>query len=209
MYESLATPTQVQQNMDGQAENQINIPQQQMAPENWQFGFDNMQTNPLQMNSQQQNTQVDQNQQLMTYQPGLSFDPTQVLQQLGAQQNVTQPPQNLNQQPMLNLDLYNDPVGEYVNTLNADKQELTQYNNLLWGLIQSGQSGNADQLGLVVAAAQSVVKRVFARELQDQANQFILNALGADERYLTTAQAFAEQLKRFNNVLEIIQQAGQ
>ena len=139
----------------------------------------------------QQNTQGDQNQQPMNDQPDLNLEPTQVLQQIPAQY------------------FQFDPVGDYVNALNADTQELTQYNNLLWGLIQSGQSGNADQLGLVVAAAQAVVNRAHQRELRDNANQIILSVLGADPRYEKAADAFAEQLKIFNNVLETIQKAGQ
>ena len=160
--------------------------------------------NMNQMNNQPQNAQVDQNQQPVTYQPELNFDPTQILQQPAAQQNGTQPQQNLIQQPILNLDLHYDPVGKYVNALNTDTQELAQYTGMLLELINTGQAANVAQIVEVEIAAQTVVNRVFARELQDQANQIILNTLGADNRYLEAEQAFTDQLKRFNNVLDII-----
>ena len=100
--------------------------------------------------------------------------------------------------------MQNDPVGDYVNALNADTQALAQYTGMLLELINTGQAANVAQIVEVEIAAQTVVNRVFARELQDQANQIILNTLGADNRYLGAAQAFSDQLERLKNVLDMI-----
>ena len=63
---------------------------------------------------------------------------------------------------------------------------------------------NVEMVRNVVASAQAVVNRVFARGLQEPANQIILNTLSADDRYLEAAQAFSGQLEIFNNALDMI-----
>ena len=63
---------------------------------------------------------------------------------------------------------------------------------------------NTKQARNELTFAQSVVNRAALRKYHPKSIAII-----HDERYLTAAQAFAEQLKRFNNVLEAIQKAGQ
>ena len=157
---------------------------------------------PIEQTYNDSGNQFDMNQ--MNGQPQGMQNMDQMNIQLQTVQNQT----GLNFQEIPDQNFQFDPVGDYVNVLNADTQELAQCNNMLKAIADNPLFANAETIRIVASAAHAVVNRVRQRELEDSANQIILNALGADPRYETAAQAFSAQLKLLKDKLDSLPNNG-